>query len=182
MIQSSHSNSMSLHPILPSTRKPDYHKMHVRTLRGRMVLLVFTTAIIMSCVFILYEFKMTSMLEVVTSDGASHAISSSTPLSPIHVAFGLSGNHSGFLSEFEVSLKSVLLHTPLERNLSVHILADQDAYNSLPDIFNRTELSLWVTRNPVEIHAYDVTQDLPWLKRQIKETFSFALDKKFTDE
>ena len=44
-------------------------------------------------------------------------------LSTIHLAFGLSGNHPGFLSEFEVALKSVLLHAPLDRNMHVHIVA-----------------------------------------------------------
>jgi len=101
----------------------------------------------------------------------------SATLSPIHVMFGLSGNHSGFLSEFEVALKSVLLNAPLERNLSVHILADQDAYNSLHEIFNRTKLSSWVTRNPVEIYAYNVSPELPSLQRKITELFRKAMNR-----
>ena len=79
-------------------------------------------------------------------------------LSPAHITFGLSGNHPGFLAEFEVALKSVLLNAPLERNLSIDILADEEAFDSLKDIFNRTLLSTWHMRNPTEIHAHKVTQ------------------------
>jgi len=89
--------------------------------------------------------------------------------SPVQVAFGLSGNHPGFLAEFEVALKSVLLSAPLERKLSIHILADQEAFVSLKGIFNRTELSTWQTRNPTEIHAYDVMPDQPQMKREIED-------------
>ena len=96
--------------------------------------------------------------------------------SMLHIVFGLSGNHSGFLSEFEVALKSLLLHAPLERDMHVHIIADQDAYQSLASIFHRTNLSTWETRNMIEIHAYDITPELPQLEQLIKNTFSHTLN------
>ena len=89
----------------------------------------------------------------------------------IHVSLALSGNHPGFLAEFEAALKSLLLHAPLERDMQVHVLADSDAYGGLDGIFNRTELSTWVTRNSIQIHAYNVTPELPWLEQKISETF-----------
>ena len=97
-------------------------------------------------------------------------------LSTMHVGFGLSGNGTGFLSEFEVALKSVLLHSPLERDMHVHIIADQDAYQSLGEIFNRTGLSTWVTRNSIKIHAYDITSVLPQLEHLIVDTFTKGYD------
>jgi lipopolysaccharide biosynthesis glycosyltransferase len=97
-------------------------------------------------------------------------------LSTIHLAFGLSGNHPGFLSEFEVALKSVLLHAPLDRDMHVHIVADRDAYQSLGVILNRTGLSTWKTRNSIEVHAYDITPELPQLKRLINDTFAPMFD------
>jgi len=104
-----------------------------------------------------------------------------TTLDPIHVSFGLSGNHTGFLSEFEVALKSVLLNAPLERSLHVHILADEYAYSSLHSIFNRIELSTWITRNQIEIHIYDVSPAEKWLEEKIVTTMSKGLkDDKFT--
>ena len=39
------------------------------------------------------------------------------PRSPLHIAFGLPGNHSRFLSEFEVAIKSLLLHVLHHRSL-----------------------------------------------------------------
>ncbi len=92
-------------------------------------------------------------------------------LSPIQVAFGLCGNHPGFLSEFEVALKSVLLNAPLERNISIHILADQEAFDAMKGIFNRTELSTWQTRNPTEIHVHDVTADVPQMESEVADVF-----------
>lgn len=97
--------------------------------------------------------------------------SSSPSLPPLHISFGLSGNHEGFLAEFEVALKSVLLNAPLERPMHIHLLADIDAYNSLESIFNKTEITNWRTRNQIEIHCYDLTPDLPSLRSQIEETF-----------
>lgn len=92
-------------------------------------------------------------------------------LSPVQIAFGLSGNHPGFLAEFEAALKSVLLNAPLERNMSIHILADQEAFAALKGIFNRTELSTWQTRNPTEIHVHDVTPDVPQMESEITDVF-----------
>lgn len=105
--------------------------------------------------------------------------------SAVQVAFGLSGNHPGFLAEFEVALKSVLINAPLERKMSIHILADKEAFVSLNEIFNRTELPTWRTRNPIEIHAYNVSSDQPQMEREIIDVHnpafpSYSIDLKHT--
>ena len=97
-------------------------------------------------------------------------------LSTLNIVFGLSGNHPGFLSEFEVALKSVLLHAPLERAMHVYIVADGDAYQSLDDVFKRTNILTWETRNPIKIYVYDLSSKLPQLESLIVETFSHALN------
>ena len=66
----------------------------------------------------------TKLRELRLHDGKAPSMLSGRFLPPLHVAFGLSGNHPGFLAEFQVALKSVLLNSPLERDLFVHILAD----------------------------------------------------------
>ncbi|KAL3811133.1 hypothetical protein ACHAXA_006181 [Cyclostephanos tholiformis] len=68
--------------------------------------------------------------------------------------------------------------------MHVHIIADGDACQVLNDVFHRTELRTWVTRNSIEIHAYDVTEDLPHLDRLLNFTFSEAhsRDPTFTVE
>lgn len=74
-----------------------------------------------------------------------------------HVLFALSGNHSGFFGEFEVALKSVLLNGPVDDPLTVHILADQDAYNAIGDlVFDKAQLQTWTCRNPIRIITYNV--------------------------
>lgn len=80
---------------------------------------------------------------------------------------GLAGNHSGFLAEFEVALKSILLNAPLESDLSIYIMADSDAYGALGTVFDRTGLngSLW--RNRISIETYNVAPYLRNWTRQI---------------
>lgn len=95
-------------------------------------------------------------------------------LSAVQVAFGLSGNNTGFLSEFEVAMKSVLMNAPLERGLIVHVLADRDAFLAMDEIINRTELQTWKTRNPTEIHIYDISPYLPALELRVKNTMHFT--------
>jgi len=124
--------------------------------------------------------RMTLMLE----DNFLIIITTTTPttqeycllLSTMHVGFGLSGNGTGFLSKFLVALKSVLLHAPLKRDMHVHIIANQDAYQSLGDIFNRTGLSTWVTCNSIKIHAYNITPVLPQLENLIVDMFTKGYD------
>ena len=111
--------------------------------------------------------------------GSTSVPSQQSKLSPIHVAFGLLGNHIGFLSEFEVALKSVLLNAPLERDLVVHVLADRDAYRGAGDVFDRTELSAWVTRNPIEVNVYNVMPQITSLERQIMDTFNGTMTENF---
>jgi hypothetical protein len=86
---------------------------------------------------------------------------------PRHVLLALSGNHSGFLGEFEVALKSILLHAPLDDPLTVHIIADAPAYNALPDIIvSKANLSHWTTRTLLKITIYNVqSRQEEWLRR-----------------
>jgi hypothetical protein len=98
--------------------------------------------------------------------------SSTITLPPVHVLFCLSGNHSGFLSEFEVSLKSVLMNAPLERNLTVHIMADALAYEALDDVFARAELELWQSRTQVSIESYNVEQHIPAWHKRVEDLFA----------
>lgn len=75
-----------------------------------------------------------------------------------HLLFALSGNHSEFIGEFEVALKSVLLNAPRHNPLKIHIMADQDAYDALEDVFyNKINVSSWnPLPTPIQIHTYNV--------------------------
>jgi len=98
-----------------------------------------------------------------------------SPSSHVHVLYGLSGNHTAFLSEFEVSLKSVLFHSPIRSSLTIHIMADQLAHDALSDIWIRSGLmssepssaantneyaSSWMTRHQITIRTYNVQSQI----------------------
>ena len=73
----------------------------------------------------------------------------------MHVLFGLSGDDPGFLAEFQVALKSVLLNAPLDSALTIHIVADRaDAVQSALE--QQTGVSHWQTRQAISIRIYRV--------------------------
>ena len=76
----------------------------------------------------------------------------------VHVLYGLSGNETGFLNEFEISLKSVLLNAPIDHDMTIHIIADEPAAEALPNIFssNKTNIISWYTRNQITIQVYTI--------------------------
>ena len=83
-----------------------------------------------------------------------------------HVMFALSGNETGFIAEFEVSLKSVLLNGPLEDPLTIHILADADACKAIGPIFEKANFKQWKSRDPVTIRTYNVqAHEASWLAK-----------------
>ena len=88
---------------------------------------------------------------------------------PFHVLFGISGNSSGFISEFQVSLKSVLLNAPVDAPLDIHIMVDGDASKAVDRVLEETELAQWKTRNPISIHTYKVDPFVEaWKERMVQ--------------
>ena len=100
---------------------------------------------------------------------ANNSIEASKQKRTVHVLYGLSGADSGFFSEFEISLKSVLMNSPLDSNLKVHIMADQEAYTALADSFERTQIATWTTRNQVTVETYNVQSNVKKWVQVIKE-------------
>ena len=49
----------------------------------------------------------------------------------VHILYGLHGNSTGFLDQWEVNLKSVLLNAPLDYPLHIHIIANSDAEQAI---------------------------------------------------
>lgn len=92
----------------------------------------------------------------------------------VPILFGLFGNNPSFLAEFEVALKSVLLNAPLKSDLSIHIMADGDAYDALGLIFYRTGLNGTMWRNSISIQTYNVD---PYLEDWTNETRYMNLDR-----
>jgi hypothetical protein len=96
----------------------------------------------------------------------------------VHVMFGLSGNASSFLEEFTMSLKSVLLNAPIFSNLTIHILADHDAYAVLYDLLSTaTTITSWITYHQITIHIYNIEARIWQWKRWIEKVMKFPIDQ-----
>ena len=88
----------------------------------------------------------------------------------VNVLFGLKGAKPGFMKEFEVAFKSVLLNAPMEYDMHVHIMADGFAHDSLGRWFQSVELLKWRTRNQINITTYHCSSLLlqSWRQRIFK--------------
>lgn len=78
---------------------------------------------------------------------------------PLQVMWGLSGNSTAFLEEFEVSLKSVLLKAPIDAEMDVHLIVDYAAFLGIKRYIlepHRIVGSRW--RRLIMIHVYLVTE------------------------
>ena len=92
----------------------------------------------------------------------------------VHILYALSGNATGFLSEFEISMKSVLMNSPIDFDMTIHVMADQEAYQALPDVLNRTGISTWKTRNQINVVVYNIESKIEAWKEFIQQTMGYA--------
>ena len=102
------------------------------------------------------------------SNGTHDQPPSST--SGIHLLYGLAGNLTGFLDEFEVSLKSVLLNSPLDYNLTIHLIVDEVAHAAASHrILHQAQLEGSVWRNAITIQFYPVQTATvqQWIQKKI---------------
>jgi len=103
---------------------------------------------------------------------------------PVHVLFGLSGNHPGFLAEFNVALKGVLLNFPIHSpSLNVHLMVDDAAYQATIPLLsssNETHLNQSSWPLPISVHLYPVqSYHEQWTKR-IRQKVGRIFTKKHT--
>lgn len=103
-----------------------------------------------------------------TRETSNHQLAACQRQNPLHVLFGLSGSHPGFFAELQVALKSVLLNAPLDRNLSIHFMADQQAHEALGNLFHETNLTSWQSRSPVSIWTYNIQPYVPQWEQEVR--------------
>ena len=77
----------------------------------------------------------------------------------VHVMYGLSGNSTDVFSEFEVSLKSLLLNAPVDYPLAIHLLVDGDAKKGVETILSKAQLEGSHWRHSIAVNLYDVSKD-----------------------
>jgi hypothetical protein len=92
-----------------------------------------------------------------------------------NVLIAMSGNEAGFMSEFEIVLKSILLHSPSDDPLTIHIMADGPAYDALHGILHaKANLTNWKTRRPLKIATYNVQSRQEEWMRVVESRLAFA--------
>ena len=122
----------------------------------------------------------TNSSSVHNESSSPQKINSTSSTRTMNLLYGLSGNLTGFMDEFEVSLKSVLLNSPLDYDLAIHLIVDELAHVAASHRILQTanlEGSLW--RNNITIQFYPV--QMATARRWIQEKITAALPGKSLD-
>ena len=100
---------------------------------------------------------------------------------PMDILLAISGNHSGVFEEMEVLIKSVLLNAPLNRPLTIHVVADEAAFDMLPMFFwsdvpqnewqVKSNLSQLFSFQQVTVKTYNVQEHIVRWERRIKQLY-----------
>jgi len=74
----------------------------------------------------------------------------------VNMLYGLKGNTTAFLDEWEVGLKSVLVNAPIDGDLHVHLICDARAHEAVQVRIQQAELIGSIWRNRITVTAYNV--------------------------
>jgi hypothetical protein len=99
---------------------------------------------------------------------------------PINIMFALCGNSRGFFAEFKVALKSVLLNAPHNRDAHVHLLANQEAYDYLPTVWNDIKVDGIEWWSNITIIPYNVEPQLGRWAQMLKSGTGLRADGRHT--
>lgn len=81
---------------------------------------------------------------------------SSSDKPTFHVMHGLQGDDKGFIDEWEISLKTILVNAPVDADLHAHILTNNAAYRAVQNRINMAGLNGTIWRNQITISIYNV--------------------------
>jgi lipopolysaccharide biosynthesis glycosyltransferase len=79
----------------------------------------------------------------------------------LHVIHCLSGNDPSFIEEWEIGMKSVLVNAPLDSNLHIHLIADNNAAKEIDSIASKNKWAESVWRNEIEVIVHNVEDMVP---------------------
>jgi len=79
----------------------------------------------------------------------------------LHIIQCLSGHDPYFIDEWEIGFKSILVNAPLDSNLHVHLIADNNAAAAINEriVNSKMENSAW--RNEISVILHNVDEMLP---------------------
>lgn len=99
----------------------------------------------------------------------------------VHIIYGLMGNRTGFINEFHVSLKSVIMNAPIDMGLDIHVLTDVDAFNNLERVTEEEiMLHTLVSRHQISIVVYNIERRRREWQKRIASYTGRRLSKKHT--
>jgi len=117
---------------------------------------------------------------------SSNSVLSTDPSATVHVLYGLHGNRTGFLDQWEVNLKSTLLNAPLDHPLHVHMIVNTDAEYAIRHRLSKAGLvgsvdeanikedggegSSWVMEEPPATTTTITTTQRPYFRQPIRMT------------
>jgi hypothetical protein len=90
------------------------------------------------------------------SSSSSSAMKETATTPTLHILQGLQGNKTGFIDQWEVNLKSILLNAPLDANLHIHIPSNAAAKEAVLQHIQAAGLADSPWRNQVSITVYNV--------------------------
>jgi hypothetical protein len=116
-----------------------------------------------------------------SSSSSSSALEERRATPTVHMLQGLQGNKTGFIDQWEVNLKSVLLNAPLDANLHIHILSNAAAKEAVLERIQAAGLEGSPWRNQVSITVYNVEKyEAEWTKLILKKNRGNAIDQRVT--
>eukprot|EP00956_Cyclotella_meneghiniana_P029150 scaffold69837_cov23-Cyclotella_meneghiniana.AAC.1 len=117
-----------------------------------------------------------------TNNGGWRRITSSTGRSrTLHIIHCLSGSEHFFIEEWEVGFKSILVNAPLDSNLHVHLIADNDAAAAINAKIINSKIVGSVWRNEVFVVVHNIEEMLPSWKKFLTDSLTNDSNRDWMD-
>jgi len=102
--------------------------------------------------------------------------------STLHVIHCLSGNDRGFIEEWEIAIKSILVNAPLDHDLHVHLLADNKAAQEIDSIATQHKWVDSIWRNQIEVIVHNVEEMIPGWREFLTNMLTTESNRQWMDE
>lgn len=106
----------------------------------------------------------------------------STRSRTLHVIHCLSGNDPYFIDEWEAGLKSILVNSPLDSNLHVHLIADNNAAAAIDEKIMSSKLAESFWRNEISVIVHNIEEMLPSWRTFLTESLTNESNRSWMDE
>jgi hypothetical protein len=116
-----------------------------------------------------------------TSKSTSSPTATGRSRTTLHVIQCLSGNDPYFIDEWEIGLKSILVNAPLDSNLHVHLIADNNAAAAINERINNSGIENSAWRNKISVILHNVDEMLPSWRLFLTHALTNETSRKWMD-